>query len=288
MFLAMQSRNQQPREITTPVALAGTWRIRTVLAACGPKPLATSGGRRIPPSAPRSNSPTHRGDGIRSRPVTRTRLERRLGLLLLVTYAAVIILGAWRHEIRPAFLDTPVDAARALLHALGIPPGVAVFTADTDRVSDAKLVALCVEVRVVERGGRARRLYPDDGRRCPPAPPRLGAGGEEIALYRSLIVLRAAVAAYRTESASTAERHPELLAEWIVEHFRARARARGLDAERFALLWREWRWNYATGERNERSVALLTWWSDPARGFTLAWQPGAERLAAAWPVLEAP
>ncbi len=101
------------------------------------------------------------------------------------------------HEIRPAFLDPPVALARSALALLGIPPGVAVFTADVDVSPDAKIASLCLEARAVEAEGPARRIYPEVGRRCPAPAPRLWVRGEDIALSRFAVIMRSAVASRR-------------------------------------------------------------------------------------------
>jgi len=221
--------------------------------------------------------------------VPRSVLERRVGLPLLLAYVGLLVLASWRHEIRPAFLDWPSESARLLLTSLGVTPAVAVFTSDVARGSHEKRTSSCVEVRVVERDGSVRRLYPDDEEPCPGLPPRLGATGDSIALYRSLVVLRAVVAAGRTGPPGAArQRRPELLAAWLTEHFRIRAAARGLDADRFVMNWRESRQNHATGERAERVVALLRWKSGSEESLALSWRPDAEKLRAWWPALEAP
>jgi hypothetical protein len=210
--------------------------------------------------------------------------RRRIALPLLVSYVAILVLAAWRHEIRPAIFDAPVAAARSFLHALGITPAVAVFTSDVAQESDEKTAASCFEVRVVERGGRVLRMFPEDGATCPAPAPRFWLTGEETALYRSLMLLRAGVgSARRAPPGAGRDLRPRLLAEGIAEHFRLRAAARGLDPDAYVLQWRELQQSFATGERGERVVALLRWWPDPARSLALSWRPNSEKLAALWP-----
>ena len=216
--------------------------------------------------------------------MTRSGFRRRIALPLLVSYVAIVVMAAWRHEIRPVVLDAPTAAARSILHSLGITPAIAVFTTDAAHENDEKTTAFCLEVRIVERGGRVRRLYPEDGTRCPAPAPRFWFAGEDIALYRSLMVLRAAVSLERSGSQwAGRELRPELLAEWLAEHFRGRAAARGLDPDSYVLQWRESKQNFATGERREQVVALLRWWPDPARSLALSWRPDVEKQRALWP-----
>ena len=219
----------------------------------------------------------------------RGRLRRGLLLLVLVGYAAIVVRAAWRHEIRPGWLDAPGAVARGLLAWAGIPPGVAVFTADSASAAEAKIVDLCLEVRVVEADGRVVRLHPDAGERCPAPQPRIWVKGEEIWLDRSAVSLRAAVAARRQElRRGQSARATRLLAEALAAHFRARAHAEGLAPERYALLWAESRVDTNTGERGERDVALMRWGPVGEGDLRVSWRPDASLLDAYWPALETP
>ena len=144
------------------------------------------------------------------------------------------------------FLDPPARWARKILHWSGIPPGIAVFTAEVNKVQDAKVVAHCFSVRVVARDGQVRQIYPPGGV-CPPRPPRMWVTGEQIALYRSATSLRAAAADRRAGILPPSRiRHPELLLESIADYFRAKTRAEGVEAERYVLLWTELSVDYNT------------------------------------------
>lgn len=211
-------------------------------------------------------------------------LWRRIGLALLTGYVVVVVLAAWRHEIRPAFLDRPGRLARSALASAGVRPGVAVFTADTGTAPDAKITASCLEVRVVEVGGATRRLYPLGEAPCPAEPPRLWVTGEAILLSRSAAGLRAAVAAGRTGSLDPSNRRlPRLLAESIADHFRRRVRRQGIAADRYALLWTESRVSYRTGARTRGAVALFEW-RESGRVF-VRWRPEERTLRERWPAL---
>ncbi|MEE2672634.1 MAG: hypothetical protein VX466_02490 [Myxococcota bacterium] len=214
---------------------------------------------------------------------------RRIGLLSLIFYIALVVLASWRYEIRPGLLEEPAAGARSILHSLGITPAIAVFTSDVARETDVKKTALCIEVRIVEHGGHVRQLYPEAGRRCPATTPRLGFAGEEIALYRVLTVMRAAIASARSGPPGAGRgRRPDLLVEWVAEHFRLRAAAQGLRPDSYVLRWRESKQSFATGKRSESVVALLRWWPDSERSLALSWRPDAEKRAALWPSLAAP
>jgi len=218
----------------------------------------------------------------------RAGLRRGLLLSLVGGYAAIVVLAAWRHEIRPAWLDAPAAVARGVLGWAGVPPGVAVFTADSATAAEAKIADLCLEVRIVDASGRARRLHPEAGERCPAPQPRLWVKGETIWLNRATVSLRAAVAARRRDPSFARGRTQRLLAEALAAHFRARAHAEGLAPERYALLWAESRVDTSTGERSERKVALMRWGPTGEGDLRVSWRPDASLLDAYWPALETP
>lgn len=218
----------------------------------------------------------------------RAGLRRGVMLWLLCGYASLVVLAAWRHEIRPGWLDPSATFARGVLGWVGVPPGIAVFSADAAAPS-AKIADLCLEVRIVEPGGQVRRLYPDAEERCPEPPPRFWVKGETIWLNRSAVSLRAAVAARRADSSRRpGDRAPQLLAEAMAEHFRARAHAAGFAPERYALLWTESRVDTKTGARSQRDVALMRWGREGEGDLRLSWRPDAPLLRAHWPELGAP
>ncbi len=204
----------------------------------------------------------------------RALLERRILVPVLVGYVALVALATSRHEIRPAFLDRATDFARGTLGLAGIPPGIAVFTADTGRAQDAKIAAICLEVRDLSESGTKRQIYPAEDASCPARPPRLWVRGEQILLDRSVMSLRAAAAARRAgESDPSRTRFAKLLARSIAAHFVGRDRLAGAAADRYALLWREARISYRTRTRSDRIVALFGWRSAADPRVFIAWQP---------------
>jgi hypothetical protein len=201
----------------------------------------------------------------------------------------MIVLSAWRHEIRPRFLDPPAALARAVLGLVGIPGGVAVFTSDLRGLSEEALETICVEVRAVAGEGPARRIYPATGRVCPAPPPRLWVRGEDIALARLRSELRNTAGPRRAGTLPPSlARVPRLLAESMAEHFRGRARAAGHTPDRYALLWTESKVNVASGARRQRILALIRWQADPAGDLFISWSPDEQTLQEHWPALGEP
>jgi len=213
--------------------------------------------------------------------VKREWLERRILVPVLVVYIVLLVLAAWRHEIRPALFDQPSHLARSTLALAGIPPAVAVFSADTGSAPDAKIAAICLEVRAISDGDE-RQIYPAEDVPCPAVSPRLWVRGEEIFLQRSIVTLRAAVAASRRGDSDRGRmRFAKLLAESIGAHFvRPDVRPQGPEAgeDRMLLLWKESRISYSTGARSERAVALFEWRNVADPRVFIAWRPDEEKL----------
>ena len=215
-------------------------------------------------------------------------LRRRLGTALLLGYAAIVVLAAWRHEVRSSIFERPVVWARSVLALASIPPGVAVFSTETELSSDILIAAQCFEVRGVAGDAPARRIYPESGRACPAPSPRMWVRGEDIALYRFATGLRSAAGSRGGESRPRSrERFARLLVETMAEHFRSRAE-REFAPDRYALLWTESHVDYRSGEHSERVVALVRWRADPDDGVFVSWSPDDRKLGEQWPRLEEP
>ncbi len=208
----------------------------------------------------------------------RALIERRIVLPLLVGYVVLLVVAAWRHEIRPAVFDRATDFARGALGLAGISPGVAVFTADTGSAPDEKIETICLEVRDVSEDA-VRQVYPGEGVSCPARPPRLWVRGEQIFLQRSVVILRAAAAARRAGGSDPSRtRLAKLLARSIGAHFVGRERLAGAAPDRYLLLWREARISYRTRSRSDRIVALLGWRRASRPGVFIAWRPDEATL----------
>jgi hypothetical protein len=212
-------------------------------------------------------------------PVDREWIERKVLVPLLVLYVVTLGWAAWRHEIRPAIFDGVSEFARRGLAIAGIPPGVAVFSADTATAPDAKIAAICPEVRGLSADGAQTRLYPGEGIACPAPSPRFWVHGEDIFLHRALVSLRAATASRQRDGGDRrGMRFARLLAGSVGAHFVASRHAGAADSERMLLLWQEARVSYESGDRSERVVALFEWHNAPNPRVSVAWRPDPARL----------
>ena len=53
------------------------------------------------------------------------RLKRRLLFPFLVLFIVALVLGGWRDEIRPGFMDLPAETAKDWLSRIGVHSGLA-------------------------------------------------------------------------------------------------------------------------------------------------------------------
>jgi hypothetical protein len=112
---------------------------------------------------------------------------------------------------------------------------------------------------------------------------------EESSLYRFVMSLRSGVVAQRAgDLPESRTRLPRLAADSIAGHFRSRARAAGLSPQHYALLWTESRLSYRSGEKKDRTVALIRWEADPEQGVFISWRPDEATLQRYWPDVDEP
>jgi hypothetical protein len=203
-----------------------------------------------------------------------TWVERWILVPALIGYVALLVMAAWRHEIRPAAFDGVTEFARHALGLAGIPPAVAVFSADVGSAPDAKIAAICLEVRALRSGDEGRQIYPNAATPCPAPSPRVWVRGEQAFLHRSVVIVRAAVAAHRAGHATPQRmRFARRLAGAIGAHFVRRDQIAGGIADRYALLWEESRISYRTRTRSENTVALFDWPGIADPQVSIAWRP---------------
>ena len=94
--------------------------------------------------------------------------------LLLVAYAALLVLGAWPEAVRPALMDAPAAIADGLLRVAGMRSGVGVFEPGRERIVLVQRND-CIRVRGLRGDAAPVRLEPREGglphRRLPPRHP---------------------------------------------------------------------------------------------------------------------
>ena len=167
-------------------------------------------------------------------------MRRALATALLTGYAVVLGLAALPPEVRPHALDRPGDVARAVLRAVGIVPGLAVF--ETGYQDQVLVRADCIRVVARDAQRRATVLAPP-GDHCVTEGVRLIVPWTEGAL-RALIlrsppgVAEAAIgdwACHGPSWGSTAWQ--DVTVTWTQPHLDLRSRAEGV-ANAAAFVWR--------------------------------------------------
>jgi hypothetical protein len=87
---------------------------------------------------------------------------RRALVPVLLAYATLLVLSAWPAEVRPAVLDGPAHAARAVLGTVAIRGGMAVFEPAPPRIVRVQRND-CFRVLGLVEGRPPVRLHPRDG-----------------------------------------------------------------------------------------------------------------------------
>jgi hypothetical protein len=171
----------------------------------------------------------------------------------------LLALAAVPPQVRPAFLAGPGDAARVLLRAIAIRPGVAVFEASSQPTT--RLVRNdCLRVRGIDATGRVAVVAPPEGR-CVLGGVRAAVPWTE-GLLRSL-VLRA--------PAGVAE---PALGDWVCHAPRFTASA----FREVELVWTAPWVDRATGAEGVANDALVVWRCDPPALVQRVLQPSDAAL----------
>ncbi len=157
---------------------------------------------------------------------------------MLLAYIALLVLGAWRPEIRPDFMDRASDGARRCLESCGLYAGLAVFSSEFNQPGRNRFFkARCLDLIGYREGLPPEIIYPV-GATCPPTGIRWYLPPEEIMLTRLFIW------AVEDESIRLMENRPRppagfvsvpnIVLSSVLYHFDRRERRRGRSYDRFA------------------------------------------------------
>jgi hypothetical protein len=220
-----------------------------------------------------------------SRPAGRIAAALRpLRLPLLLCYIALLVLAAWRTEIRPAVLDRPSEWAERSLRRAGIFAGIAVFSPDVARPSRQMFYRQrCLEVLAGSGTGAPEQIYPV-GRDCPASGFRWWVGPEETMLTR----LMTWATDDEAERRLTGERAaPDELTgsaailPSIAYHFDRRERSRGRPRDRLTMLYTQHMVDIDTGQVTVDPVVLFGFTVGGGPG-TVLWRPTDRQIAQHW------
>ena len=152
---------------------------------------------------------------------------------MLLFYVSLLVLGSWREEIRPSFLEKPQLLAKHLLGKVGIVAGQGVFsTGDQD---SPLITAHQFVVRGVDRRGRELRL--DRGEDEPPRGLLLFTSQERVFLARLMMALHTLKSREDKGLAYKGPSKMRRILKTFIQHFRWQARRQGSNVQEMHVLW---------------------------------------------------
>jgi hypothetical protein len=220
---------------------------------------------------------------VASRRISIPHLDR-VRLPLLLGYIALLVLAAWREEIRPAFLDRSSIWAERTLRRVGIFAGIAVFSPEVKHEErQLFLRQRCLEVLAESAGAPPERIYPEA--ECPAVSPRIRVGPHETMLTR----LMNWAADDEVDRRATGRRPgpgevtlPEAILPSIAYHFDRQERLAGRPRDRFTMLYTHHMVRYDTGERTVEPIVLFRFTVGGTEPGRVLWHPTERQLATLW------
>ena len=208
----------------------------------------------------------------------------RIRLPLLVGFISLLVLAAWREEIRPSIFDRPSRWAELTLRRFGIFPGIPVFSPDVKR-EDRQLFLRqrCFEVLAESGGAPPRKIYPDGP--CPAPGPRIRVGPEETMLTRLMTWAHTDEADRRFTGRTAGPGEvtlPQAILPSIAYHFDRRQRLAGRPADRFTMLFTQHMVRYDTGEPVVEPIVLFSFSVGGREPGRVLWYPTERQIAALW------
>jgi len=212
-------------------------------------------------------------------------VKRRLLFPLLLILIALMILAAWRHEIRPAFLDGAVAFAGRSLQRVGIYAGDPVFGAEVELAgARGTPQETCIEVLAHDAGAPADLIFPDY-RECPIRTARLHMKPEEVMLARFMLHATADEATRRAEGTP----HPgpgytttaDALLRSMASHFVQRERLQGRRHDEYSVIVRQHVVEFATGDVVVVPLVHFTFSGDGTPG-SQTWFPPPQQAEIWW------
>lgn len=209
--------------------------------------------------------------------------RQRLLFPVLVVFIGMLILGAWRGEVRPRFLDAPAEGARNWLRRIGVHSGLAVFSSHYQARRNRTSKGRCLQVLARSGDGPFERIYPE--RTCPPQGLRLAVLPEEVMVTRFLMWATAEEARRRMEDAPPPPPGwvllPDVLLPSLAYHFDHRERLKGTPRDELLMLVTNHVLLLDTGEDAVQYVLILDvdFEAGPSR---FLWFPSEREVSELW------
>jgi hypothetical protein len=230
----------------------------------------------VPSAASQPSSTRERPTGA----LEASRLRRWIGLPLLVSYSALLALGALVPEVRPGFLDAPHELATRLLEVAGIRSGHVLM--ESNYPGDYRFQAYCMIVRGEGSDGESHFLFPGDGQ-CPRTGLRPRLPPMERALYR---FLRAAwwqeILAEQGDAAGILRGRARRTLSRIGQHYCAREEMQALPDPRISLVWYAYEVSYETGDLRHWNFLQFGWLCESGQLVRESWLPSDVELLSFW------
>ena len=212
-------------------------------------------------------------------------MRRRLLFPALLILIGLMILAAWRHEIRPSFLDGAHAFAERSLQRVAIYVGDPVFGAEVE-LADARGTPqeICIEVLSRDVGAPARLIFPDY-RECPIKTMRPHMRPEEVMFARVMMTATADEATRRSAgigaSAPGYTTAADALLRSLASHFVQRERVQGRRHDEYSVIVRQHVVEFATGDVIVVPLVYFTFSGDGTPGRQ-AWFPPQQQADAWW------
>ncbi len=196
-------------------------------------------------------------------------------LALLCIYSGLLILGAWREEIRPSAFEGASRWAKRSLARFGIPTGIPVFQGSG---AGPILQGTCVTVRARSEQGPSQQIAPTKGP-CPPEGWLLMVPVENTFLKRLLVEITTRMRRVeRATASSQTMTSTKRLLKALAHHFGRKAP----EAKEFALQWSLHSRDYESGDAVVQDILFLSWSRGKLQEMTTHWFPSPEQRDAVW------
>jgi hypothetical protein len=213
------------------------------------------------------------------------RPKRRLLFPLLVLFILALVLGGWRDEIRPGFMDLPAETAKDWLGRIGVHSGLAVFHSNYTGKGSRRRTHTARCLQVLGRSGDRpfEHIYPE--KECPPSGVRLRVAPEEVMLTRFVMWATAEEATRRMEDLPPPPPGfaavPDVLLPSIAYHFDHREKLKGTPRDELLMLYTQYILVMDTGETVAQPIMILNvrMGGGPSR---VVWFPSEREVAALW------
>ena len=203
--------------------------------------------------------------------------RRCVGLVFFGLYALILAFGVWREEVRPSFLDGTHQLAMRFWNAIGIPPGLAVFSGEGQDQHALREHHLTVVPIHGDQLGEPIRWRANAGRRI-----ALRYDPAEVVALRLLLQLDITERRLRAGPIRSVQANQRRLLRSLGKLFHSRlSKEERAGITGLVAAWEIDFLHHESGEIHRQHKALIQY-RVPGFGAEVAWRPSAEQIAAAF------